>query len=165
MALGGGDEPVAAASERQAALKPGQNLRDATNSRIPAPRLQRPTPEEGKRQSRAVGQSDPGGSHHAYPEVRLEKLPHVLTTIVTTVTNPCRFREAAPPMGDLLEIAEGGVAVEPGEPASGWNAQQEHSAWTQDTSRFGERLLLEHRQRQLVKQNNRIVRHVRVRPG
>ena len=68
-------------------------------------------------------------------------------------------------MGDLLDVAEGVVAVEPGETAGGWNAQQEHPAWTQDAGRFGQRLLLEHRQRQLVKQNNRVVRRVRVWPG
>ena len=131
----------------------------------PRSRLQCPTPEEGKRQSRAVGQSDPGGAHRAHPEVRLEKLPHILAAIVTAVANPRRFREAASAMGDLLDVAEGGVAVEPGEPAGGRNAQQEHPAWTQDASRFGQRLLLEHRQRQLVEQNNRVVRSVRLRPG
>src|SRR4051812_30169942 len=67
-------------------------------------------------------------------------------------------------MGDFLDVSEGVVAVEPGEKAGGWYAQQEHTAWTQNASRLGECLLLEHRQRQHVKQNNRVVRGVRVRP-
>ena len=116
--------------------------------------------------SRALSdKSDPGGAHRAHPEVRLEKLPHVLAAIVTTVPDASRFRETASAMGDLLDVAEGGVAVEPGEPAGGRNAQQEYPAWTQDASRFGQRLLLEHRQRQLVEQNYRVVRRVRLRPG
>jgi hypothetical protein len=82
--------------------------------------------------------------------VRLEKLPYLLTAIVTAPTNPRRFRQAAPSMGNLLDISEGVVAVEPGETAGGGNAQQEHTARTQNASRFGERLLLEHRQRQFV---------------
>src|SRR5687767_7841219 len=102
-ALGGGHEPVAAAGGRQATLQPRQRFRDATNGRVPAPRLECPTPEEGKPQSRAVGQSDPGGAYRAHPEVRLEKLLHVLATIVSTVTNPRRFREAVSAMGDLLD--------------------------------------------------------------
>ena len=110
-----------------------------------------------KRQSRAVGQSDSGGAYRAPSEVRLEKLLHVLAAIVTTVTNARRFRQAMSTMGDLLDVPEGVVAVEPGEPAGGWNAQQKDPAGTQDAGRFGERLLLEHRQRQLVEQNNRIV--------
>ena len=118
-----------------------------------------------KHQSRAVGESDPGGAHRAHPEVRLEKLPHILATIVTAVPDSRRFREAASAMGDLLDVAEGGVAVEPGEPAGGRNPQQEDPARTQDAGRFGQRLLLEHRQRQLIEQNNRVVRSVRLRPG
>ena len=163
-ALGGGDKPVAAASGRQAALQPCQRLRDATYRLVPAPRLQRPTPEEGQRQSRAVGQSDPGGAHRAHAEVGLEKLPQILAAIVTTVPDSRRFREAASAIGDLLDVAEGVVAVEPGQPAGGRNAQQEYPARTEDAGRFGQCLLLEHRQRQLVEQNNRVVRRVRLRP-
>jgi hypothetical protein len=127
--------------------------------------LQRPTPEERKSKSRAVGQSDAGGARLAHLEVGLEKLPYILAAIVTTVADPRRFREAESAMGDLLDVAEGVVAVEPGEPAGGGNAQEEHATWTQDAGRFGQRLLLEQRQRQLVKENNRVVRRVRVRPG
>src|SRR5215210_3807623 len=98
--------PVTATSGRQAALQPCQRLWDVTNGLVATLRLQRPAPKERQRQSRAVGESDPGGTYRTHPEVGLEKLPHVLAAIVAAVPDTSRLGETPSAMCDLLDVAE-----------------------------------------------------------
>jgi hypothetical protein len=74
--------------------------------------------------------------------VRAQQLFEILALVVAPPTDSRGFRESPAPIGSLLDVPEGVVAVEPGQPTSSRHTQQQGSTWAKDACGFGECLLL-----------------------